>query len=641
MANKKLVFDLQVKLGKAEKATEALKEEMEALKKLVEEIGKKSKKSGKDMEDGFKAAQEQAQALPGPIGAAATAMGALRTGALKFVKALKTVKGALIASGIGALAVIIGSIATYFQETERGAQALRVASAALGAVMGALSDVVVDIGEGLYNLFTSPMKSIEDFATNLKTYVIDNFNKILSGAGLLASAMKKLFAGDMDGALDDAKQGALELGEGILRLNPATGVLMKMTEGAIELGKEIAKDVEAATELADAFNKLKVSQRELNVETARRRADIKELNKLAEDITKSFSEREAAASKAAEMETVLMNKRLANAAENVRIIKEQNRLPKKPSEEDLDKLANAEIALANIRMESMELQTTIQNKLNTIRQQEAALTEAERVAKETKAKEDAAKELDLLRQLRDAKILLIEDEEARDIAKADAKLQERLAKIQGDSEIELELRKALEDVEGVEIQAIKDKYALEEEEKQKAHNEKMLVEEQRMAQARVSAAQSVGDLLGAIGQLIQQQAGEDTAAAKVLAVAQIAINTAVGVSNAIASASKASNVYEMIAGIAAGIAAVVSGAGQASAILNKANVPGPSAPTFSASTPSSSAPSTSPVSTNTTQLSDQSIQQAELAPIQAFVVETELTGAQGNVSQIQQQATFP
>jgi len=75
--------------------------------------------------------------------------------------------------------------------------------------------------------------------------------------------------------------------------------------------------------------------------------------------------------------------------------------------------------------------------------------------------------------------------------------------------------------------------------------------------------------------------------------------------------------------------------------LNKANVPGPSAPTFSASTPSSSAPSTSPVSTNTTQLSDQSIQQAELAPIQAFVVETELTGAQGNVSQIQQQATFP
>jgi len=33
-------------------------------------------------------------------------------------------------------------------------------------------------------------------------------------------------------------------------------------------------------------------------------------------------------------------------------------------------------------------------------------------------------------------------------------------------------------------------------------------------------------------------------------------------------------------------------------------------------------------------------QQADLAPIQAFVVETQLTGSQNNINQIQSQATF-
>jgi hypothetical protein len=157
-------------------------------------------------------------------------------------------------------------------------------------------------------------------------------------------------------------------------------------------------------------------------------------------------------------------------------------------------------------------------------------------------------------------------------------------------------------------------------------------------QAQIGAATETANAIGAIGQLVTQMAGENAAAAKALAIAELGINTAVAISNAIATASKASNVYEMIGGIAAGVAAVVSSIAQAEQILNATQVPGGgSAPSVSFSAPS--APALQPVTTSTTELGG--AEQAQLAPIQAYVVETEVTGNQNNISQIESQATFP
>jgi hypothetical protein len=142
--------------------------------------------------------------------------------------------------------------------------------------------------------------------------------------------------------------------------------------------------------------------------------------------------------------------------------------------------------------------------------------------------------------------------------------------------------------------------------------------------------------------LLQQQGLENTAAAKTLAVAQILIDTAIAISGAIATATRASaSPWDMIAGIAAGIAAVVSGIASATSILNKANVGGASASSpsvASVSSMASAAPQIAPVTTNTTQLGN--TEQAELMPIQAFVVETQITGSQNNINQIESQATF-
>ena len=158
--------------------------------------------------------------------------------------------------------------------------------------------------------------------------------------------------------------------------------------------------------------------------------------------------------------------------------------------------------------------------------------------------------------------------------------------------------------------------------------------------AQIQAAQATANALGQIAGFLEQQGEAGVAAAKAFAVAELAINTAVAISTAIAGATQAAAAggpaapFLQVAYIASMVGSVVGAMVQATQILNTA--PGPSAGTVSASAPS--APSISPVTTNTTELVN--AEAAQLAPVQAFVVESQLSGSQENIQQIQNQATF-
>ena len=179
---------------------------------------------------------------------------------------------------------------------------------------------------------------------------------------------------------------------------------------------------------------------------------------------------------------------------------------------------------------------------------------------------------------------------------------------------------------------------------EQAYQKKLSTITQKEADIRkngqIQAAQATANALGQIAGFLEQQGEEGVAAAKAFAVAELAINTAVAISTAIAGATQAaaaggpSAPFLQVAYIASMVGAVVGAMVQATQILNTA--PGPSAGTVSASAPS--APSISPVTTNTTELVN--AEAAQLAPVQAFVVESQLSGSQENIQQIQNQATF-
>jgi len=223
-----------------------------------------------------------------------------------------TLKAGLMSTGIGALVIALGSLVTYFTQTEKGAEKLKVIMSGVNATFNVLRDRVSKVGETLSNVFNQ----------SLLTTITD-----------IANAFR--------GITDEVKE-----------------------------------EVTATMDLTKRTNELVDAERALNVTTAERRAKIEELKLIAEDVTKEEGERLAAAKVAFKMEQDLLDARVKNAKEAVDIQKELNSISES-GEEDLDALAEKEIALANIRAESATKQIELNNKINAIKAQIAAQEQAD------------------------------------------------------------------------------------------------------------------------------------------------------------------------------------------------------------------------------------------------------------------------
>jgi hypothetical protein len=313
-----------------------VKQAVDALNQVAdasEDTGKTVKKASDESAKALSNVKDVASEISPEFGRAAKAMTALRGGVGKIVTAMKTLRGAIIATGVGALVLAVTALVSWFTKTERGAQALRVIMAGFGAVVNTVRDAMIG----------------------------------------MVDASIAFLRGDFKGAADAA------------------------STAFSGMGTRIVENTRAALELEKAMNRVKVETRELSVETAKSRAEIKALNLLAEDTTKSYEERRDAAKRAFDLENSMMQRRLALAEENLRVIREQNRIAEN-SEKDFEAEAQAEIALYQIREQSLELQTTLNNKLNIIEQQIAAkraseaAAQQERIKKETESREKANEE---------------------------------------------------------------------------------------------------------------------------------------------------------------------------------------------------------------------------------------------------------
>ena len=318
------------------------------------------------------------QKLDQMTGGLITSFKAARTGLKGAVVGMKTLKGAIAATGIGLLVIAVGSLVLWFQKTEKGAEFLEKATASLGAVMSVVVDKVTDLGGALVSAFTDPKQALLDFSDSIKTYLLDNVQKMLDGFGFLGEAMSKLWNRDFKGAAESAKKGAMSLGDGFLHLNPLTAYAVNAAEALVDIYNEVGPGLlaaaEAAGKLADRSILLRKNQRDLNEEFASGRAEIKAYNLTAEDTTKTIEERVAAAESAMAIEQGLMAKRVILAQEEVDIQIATMALSKNV-EEDKIKLSELEVSLSQVRMESLEMQTTLNNKLNTIKREGIALDE--------------------------------------------------------------------------------------------------------------------------------------------------------------------------------------------------------------------------------------------------------------------------
>ena len=170
-----------------------------------------------------------------------------------------SIKVGIASTGVGLLLVAFGSLATWFTQTKKGAEALQVVFKGVGAAVSVIVDRIAKFGGGIA--------------------------KILTG---------------------NVKDGLKDMGDSFKGI-----------------GEEIKTDTLAMMALTKMTQNLRDSERELNVETAERRSEIEELKLIAEDVTKTEEERLTAAKAAFKIETDLLDKRVANAEEAVRIQEKQ------------------------------------------------------------------------------------------------------------------------------------------------------------------------------------------------------------------------------------------------------------------------------------------------------------------------------
>ena len=183
-------------------------------------------------------------------------------------------KVAIIGTGIGALLIALTSLSAAFTSSEKGQNKWNKIMGIIGATVSVFTDRLATLGDGLINLFTSPVETLKNFGKSVKEFVMDKIDAAVESLGFMGSAISKLFSGDFSGALEDAGKGIVGLNRA---LNPAVIITEALIDSTKELTKEILEEGKAASKIADQRAAADKLDRQLIIDRAianKERADL-------------------------------------------------------------------------------------------------------------------------------------------------------------------------------------------------------------------------------------------------------------------------------------------------------------------------------------------------------------------------------
>ena len=441
----------------------------------IKDLEGKLNETKKTTEDATAATKGLTNQLDKMTGGAVTAFRGIVNGAKSGVVAMTTLKGAIAATGIGLLVVAVGSLATAFSRTQKGAEIFDRITATLGATI----DVVLDR---------------------------------VSSLGLAIAAF---FSGEFEKAGELAK-----------------GVFKGIKE-------EIEEETKASQDLSDARHELEKRQAEMILTSAKRRAQIEDLRLAAEDQTKSEKEQAAALREAIRLQREEADEQIAIAKERARIIAEEVAMSESKTEDVArQREAEAELFdLERRRDKRLKEMVTRLNSLNKAQQKSTEdtkeQTQAEKdLAKAEQEKADAkAKQLEEIAALEDA---FLESQLDKQTQEENAVRDKYFRLIEAAKEYKQDIT-TLEEAQQAELDAIKDAAA----ERQKQRDAELLAEKKKKAEEEKQIEKNVAETklaLAASGaNFVADQFGRESVAGKAAAIAAATINTYRGVSAALAN----------------------------------------------------------------------------------------------------------
>jgi|TARA_B110000483_G_scaffold157642_1_gene187115 hypothetical protein len=376
----KVVMDVEVK-------TDSAINNVDELKDSIEDVGKETQNVTSDV-------SEMGGQLDAVSGGAITKFKGL-TGTIKGVsKGFKTLKGAIIASGIGALALIIAGVIQAFKSSEEGQDKFAKLMAIIGSVVGNLTDILSDFGEAVIEVFANPVESIKKFGKSIQDFIMGKVDQLIKGVGLLGSAFGKLFDGDFAGAAEDLGKGVLEINRAI---NPAViaaealyNGVNKTIDATKELIKETIKDAKLAAKISDAKAKADRLERDLIVDRAEaNRTRAKLLEQAIDKENFSTAQRIGFLEEAAALEEKITNQEIEAARIRSEAKTLENSLSKS-TKEDLIEEEQLKARLIDLETAKLTKQKEVTGQIIALKAEEAAALKAiaDQAAAEDKERDD-------------------------------------------------------------------------------------------------------------------------------------------------------------------------------------------------------------------------------------------------------------
>ena len=483
--------------------TKDAKKSLKGLEKGVDNVNKEVKETSKST-------QQMSGTLDKVTGGAVSKFGAFKGALTSVTTGFKSMKVAIIGTGIGALLIAVVALGQAFTRSEEGQNKFAKIMGVIGSITGNLLDLLADLGENIIGVFENPKQAIKDFTKLLKENITNRFEGLLELIPQIGKAIGLLFEGEFTEA---GKVAANAVGKVALGVDSITDSISGAIDKIKEFGEEVEADANAAAKIADQRANAEKAARKLIVERAQAEQDIARLREKAVNKEKfTAQERIEFLEEAGKISEELAAKETAVAKLRLQAKLTENSLTKS-NKDDLNEAAQLEASVIQLETQRLNLQKRLSTELLTARREAAA-----------QAKEDAKVEPVVV----DKKLQKIQEiQKAYKQKQEDAEAESELQKIALEEERKIAELDRLDATEAQKaeviafyqnkVQGVKDANAAEDEKNEKIKNAAQL--------------NMVKNTLGNMSTLFDDQ----SAAGKATAAAAALINTYQGITAELAT----------------------------------------------------------------------------------------------------------
>jgi hypothetical protein len=294
-----------------------------------------------------------------------TGLAALKPAGEEGAGGFKAVAAGIALTGIGVFVLVLGTVISYFTQTNEGGKLLKQGLAALGAVVTTVANGITGAGKGLVQAFKDPQVALQDLLGFLKDQVVNR----LAAFGLLIDGIRNR---DFKKITDSVIQFNLGITNGTAKISAyANGIGQAATNAA---------------ELEQRLQGLKKSRADLEVDEVKEKGRVDELIRLSKDRTLSAADRLNKLREAGRLEAELSKKSLDLITE------EEAALVKRNAAKGLSTTAEE---IQEERDKRREFNATVAERNGTLatikaRQSRFILEERAELAKDTKERASAA-----------------------------------------------------------------------------------------------------------------------------------------------------------------------------------------------------------------------------------------------------------